>query len=105
VTAGAVEIVGGARHHRRRGRADCTLRVIWRPGAQPLALVVANAEGRPPCHVLLQARGYRERLNSPFVFSRNGHFFVEYDRFTGLSSEPRGLVEFPTTHPGPIGPR
>ena len=32
----------------------------------------------------------------PFVFSSNGHLFVEFDRFTGLTSAPRPLAEFPT---------
>ncbi|MBT9168610.1 MAG: hypothetical protein DDT19_01957 [Syntrophomonadaceae bacterium] len=32
----------------------------------------------------------------PFVYSSNGHLFVEYDHFTGKTSEPRSLKEFPT---------
>jgi type I restriction enzyme R subunit len=32
----------------------------------------------------------------PFVFSSNGHLFVEFDNFTGLTSAPRPLSEFPT---------
>jgi type I restriction enzyme R subunit len=31
----------------------------------------------------------------PFVFASNGHLFVEYDRFTGLTTAPRALAEFP----------
>ena len=31
----------------------------------------------------------------PFVFSSNGHLFVEYDCFTGLTSAPRRMSEFP----------
>jgi type I restriction enzyme R subunit len=30
-----------------------------------------------------------------FVFSSNGHLFVEFDRSTGLTSAPRPLAEFP----------
>ncbi len=32
----------------------------------------------------------------PFVFSSNGHMFVEFDNLTGLTSAPRPLSEFPT---------
>jgi len=35
-------------------------------------------------------------MNVPFVFSSNGHQFVEYDRFTRLTSQPRPMSEFPT---------
>ncbi|MBM4080735.1 MAG: restriction endonuclease subunit R, partial [Planctomycetes bacterium] len=37
-----------------------------------------------------------KRLNVPFVYSSNGHLFVEFDRFTGLTSQPRPMSEFPT---------
>jgi len=30
-------------------------------------------------------------MNVPFVFSSNGHLFVEFDNFTGLTSDPRPL--------------
>jgi type I restriction enzyme R subunit len=32
----------------------------------------------------------------PFAFASNGHLFVEYDRFTGLTSASRPVGEFPT---------
>jgi type I restriction enzyme R subunit len=35
-------------------------------------------------------------LNVRFVFSSNGHQFVEFDSLTGLTSQPRPLAEFPT---------
>ena len=38
----------------------------------------------------------RERHNVPFVFSSNGHLFVEYDHLTGLTTAPRPLTNFPT---------
>lgn len=37
-----------------------------------------------------------KRLNVTFVFSSNGHLFVEYDRSTGITSPPRPLSDFPT---------
>jgi hypothetical protein len=99
VTAGAVEVVGG-RGRRARGRVDYTLRVQVNPGTQPVAvaLIEAKREGLPPGHGLDQGKGYAacKRLNVPFVFSSNGHLFVEFNRFTGLSSAPRPLLEFPT---------
>jgi len=30
------------------------------------------------------------------VFATNGHLFVMYDNFTGITSKPRPLTEFPT---------
>src|SRR5690606_29425326 len=36
------------------------------------------------------------RLNVPFVFSTNGHLYVEFDRYTGLTTGPRPMSEFPT---------
>ena len=63
-----------------------------------VGLIEAKAEHLPPTHGLEQAKLYAssKRLNVPFVFSSNGHLFVEYDCFTGLTSAPRPLIEFPT---------
>jgi len=46
---------------------------------------------------LEQAKSYADskRLNVPFVFASNGHMYVEYDRFTGLTTSPRPLAQFP----------
>ena len=51
-----------------------------------------------PAHGLEQGKLYAscKRLNVPFVFSSNGHLFVEFDRFTGMTAAPRTLAEFPT---------
>jgi type I restriction enzyme R subunit len=45
-----------------------------------------------------QAKGYAacKRLHVPFVFSSNGHMFVEFDESTGITSAPRPIAEFPT---------
>lgn len=63
-----------------------------------LALIEAKKESLPPGHGLDQAKGYAkcQRLNIRFVFSSNGHLFVEFDQFTGLTSAPRSMSEFPT---------
>jgi hypothetical protein len=63
-----------------------------------VALIEAKAEHLPPTHGLEQGKSYAaaRRLNVPFVFASNGHLFVEYDRFTGLTSTPQTLNAFPT---------
>lgn len=59
---------------------------------------MACATCSPAGHGLDQAKGYSEckRLNVRFVFSSNGHQFVEFDCFTGLTSAPKPTMEFPT---------
>jgi len=52
----------------------------------------------PPTLGLEQGKGYAgpaKRFHLPFVFATNGHLFVEYDRFTGLTSAARPMAEFP----------
>jgi len=99
-TAGAVEIIGGKARRRSRGKVDYVLRVKINPDTQPVAvaLIEAKKDTLPPGHGLDQAKGYAacKRLNVPFVFSSNGHMFVEFDNFTGLTSAPRALSEFPS---------
>src|SRR5213594_1693493 len=99
-TAGAIEIIDGRPRRQARGRVDYTLRIKVNPDTQPVAvaLIEAKAEHLPPGHGLEQGKGYAasRRLNVPFVFSSNGHLFVEFDSFTGLTSDPRTLSAFPT---------
>src|SRR5437867_2394246 len=99
-TAGAIEIVDGQPRRRAKGRVDYTLRLKIFLDAQPVAvgLIEAKAENLPPTHGLEQGKLYAtsKRLNVPFVFSSNGHLFVEWDRFTGQTSKPRPLSKFPT---------
>ncbi len=84
----------------REAAIDYTLRVKVNADTQPVALAVieAKAEHLPPNHGLEQAKQYAacKRLNVPFAFSSNGHLFVEYNRFTGITSAPRPLQEFPS---------
>jgi type I restriction enzyme R subunit len=96
-TAGTIEIHDGRPRRRSRGRIDYTLRIKVNLGTQPvaIALVEAKAEHLPPGHGLEQAKRYSGRLNVPFVFSSNGHQFVEYDHFTGLTTQARPIIEFP----------
>ncbi len=95
-----VEIVGGGAGRLGRGRADYTFRVQVAPGTQPVAvaLIEAKSESHPPARGLEQAKQYAasRRLNVPFVYSSNGHGFVEFDAATGLTSRARPMGEFPS---------
>src|SRR6266446_354211 len=99
-TAGEIEIIGGKPRRRKRGKVDYTLRVQLNPETQPVAvaLIEAKKEDLPPGHGLDQAKGYAacKRLHVPFVFSSNGHMFVEFDHATSITSAPRLMTEFPT---------
>jgi len=98
-TAGAIEIGDTGPSRRPRGRVDFVLRIKVNRESQPVAvaLIEAKAEHLPPTHGMEQAKLYAacKKLNVPFVFSSNGHLYVEYDRFTGLTSAPRPMSEFP----------
>ncbi|MEM3486583.1 MAG: DEAD/DEAH box helicase family protein [Candidatus Methanomethyliaceae archaeon] len=100
VTAGAIDIINGHPRRRGRGRVDYLLRVKVTAESQPVAvaLIEAKAEDLPPEYGLEQAKGYAltKQFNVPFVFSSNGHMFVEYDRLTGHTSDPTALEFFPT---------
>ena len=91
-TAGTVEIVAGVPRKQAKGRVDYTPRVMSAAGTQPVAvaLIEAKAEQYPPTRGLQQGKLYAstKRLNVPFVYSTNGHQFVEYDAFTGLTHAP-----------------
>ncbi len=99
-TAGSVEIINGKPRRRSRGKIDYVLRVKVNVDTQPvaLALIEAKKESLSPGHGLDQAKGYArcKRLNIGFVFSSNGHQFVEFDRFTGLTTAPKPMAEFPS---------
>jgi type I restriction enzyme R subunit len=99
-TAGAIEVIDGKPRKRAKGRVDYVLRIKVNAVAQPVAvaLIEAKAEDLPPNHGLEQVKVYAacKRLNVPFAYSSNGHLFVEYDRFTGKTTSPRPLAEFPS---------
>ncbi|MHB9075661.1 MAG: DEAD/DEAH box helicase family protein [Desulfobaccales bacterium] len=97
-TAGAIEIINGKPRKQSKGRVDYCLRIKVNPDTQPvaIALIEAKAEHLPPGHGLEQAKRYCRRLNVRFVYSSNGHQFVEFDSFSGLISSPRPLSEFPS---------
>src|SRR5207248_8764615 len=99
-TLPAVDIVYGKGRRRPIGRTDYVLRRPLEPGTEPvpLAIIEAKREGLPPEHGLQQGREYRtgHLHHVPFVFSSNGHQFVEFDEATGQTSDPRPMSEFPT---------
>jgi type I restriction enzyme R subunit len=99
-SAGTIEIVAGKAKRNAKGKVDYTLRLRVASTTQPVAVAIieAKAEGKHPGHGLEQAKAYAacKRLNVPFAFSSNGHQFVEFDRFTGVTSAPRPMTEFPT---------
>jgi type I restriction enzyme, R subunit len=96
----AVDIVNGQPRQRNTAYVDYVLRVEVNSHTQPVAvaLLEAKAEDLPPDHGLEQAKAYTKckRFNVPFIYASNGHRFVEYDRYTGLTSRPRPMGEFPT---------
>lgn len=100
VSAGTIEIIEGKAQRRAKGRIDYTLRIRVTSESQAVAvaLIEAKAERLPPGHGLEQAKAYAicKRINVPFVFSSNGHQFVEYDFFTGITCLPRPMTEFPS---------
>jgi len=99
-SAGAIHIIDGQPVRRSAGRVDFLLRVQVHQDTQPVAvaLIEAKREGLPPDHGLEQAKLYAAstRLNVPFVFSSNGHLYVEFDRSTGTTSDPIPMSAFPT---------
>jgi len=106
-TAGAIEIIDGKPRKQAKGRVDYALRIKVNLGTQPVAaaLIEAKAESLPPTYGLEQAKLYAscKRMNVPYVFSTNGHLFVEFDRNNGITSKARPLSDFPT--PGDLRAR
>jgi len=98
-TAQGIDIVDGKPKRRQRGRTDYLLRIRVNISTQPvaLALVEAKRSDEPADKGLEQAKKYARLNHVPFVYSSNGYLFVEYDHFTGKTSEPRSLENFPTT--------
>src|SRR4051794_8743532 len=99
-TTGAVELIAGKARRRGKGRTDLTLRVVVTAEMQPVAVAVIEVkkDTLPPDQGLDQAKTYAraKRLNVPFVFSTNGHQYVEYDTVTGLTTGAISLSLFPS---------
>ncbi len=97
-TARGIDIIEGKPKRRARGRIDYLLRIRVNINTQPIAVALLEAKKNtePPDKGLEQAKRYARLNNVPFVYSSNGYLFVEYDSFTGKTSQPRPLEEFPT---------
>jgi len=87
------------------GRTDYTLRIKVSQAAQPIAVAVVEAKraDAAPTRGLDQAKEYaREyarsaaRLHVPFVYSTNGHQWVEFDATTGLTTAAAPMADFPS---------
>lgn len=98
-TSGGIIIIDG-KARRRKGRTDYLLRLEVTKDTQPIAiaLIEAKAEDKSPGFGLSQGKrdGDCDRLNVKFIFSTNGYQFVEYDKFTGITSQPKPMGVFPT---------
>jgi type I restriction enzyme, R subunit len=98
-SARPIEILAGRARRYGHGRVDYLLCVrVLGPASVPLALIEAKDESKHPGFGLDQGKQYAAagRLSVPFVFSSNGHLFVEFDATTGLTTAARPLAEFPT---------
>ena len=61
-----------------------------------MAFIEAKKEKLPPTQGLEQVKEYARRHAVKFVYSTNGHQFVEYDTTTGETSGPHPMGDFPT---------
>ncbi|MEW6142844.1 MAG: DEAD/DEAH box helicase family protein [Chloroflexota bacterium] len=97
-TAQGIDIVDGKPKRRQRGRTDYLLRLRVNTTTQPVAVALLEAKksNEPPDKGLEQAKRYARLNHVPFVYSYNGHLFVEYNHFTGKTGYPIGLDQFPT---------
>lgn len=97
-TACGIDIIEGKPRRREKGRIDYLLRIRINVSTQPIAVALLEAKKNtePPDKGLEQAKKYARLNNVPFVYSTNGYLFIEYDDFTGITSDPRPITEFPT---------
>lgn len=97
-TSQGIDIIDGKPKRRQRGRTDYLLRIRVNISTQPVAvaLIEAKRSDEPASKGLEQAKKYARLNHVPFVYSSNGHLFIEYDNFTGKAAEPCPLKDFPT---------
>jgi len=89
--------VDGKPKRRQRGWTDYLLRIRVNISTQPVAVVLIEAKrsNEPPDKGLEQAKEYARLNHVPFVYSSNGHLFTEYDYFSGKTTAPSPLEQFP----------
>jgi len=92
-----IDILEGKALKRGKGRVDYLLCAFVGEHEQPLTLafVEAKKEKLQPTHGLEQVKEYARRFTVKFVYSTNGHQFVEYDSHTGKTSDPLPMSQFP----------
>ena len=97
-TERSVEVIDGKPRRKQRGRTDYLLRIRVNKNSQAIsvALIEAKRSDEPADKGLEQAKKYARLNNVPFVYSSNGHLFIEYDNFTGKTSKPQPLDTIPT---------
>lgn len=97
-TERGIDIIDGKPRRRESGRTDYLLRIRINPHTQaiPVALIEVKKSSDSPDKGLEQAKRYARLNNVPFVYSSNGYLFVEYDCFTGKTTESKSIDEFPT---------
>lgn len=91
-TTGRILLDGEKIKRGTRKRADYLL--SYQNGF-PLAIIEAKDDNHQMNHGLQQAQEYAKMLDIPFAYSSNGKGFVEFDFFTGRTTE-LALDEFPT---------
>ena len=93
-----IDIIDGRPIKRGRGRVDYLLRAYIGSNEQPLTLAFVEAKKSrlPPTQGLEQVKEYARRHTVKFVYSTNGHQFVEFDVSTGKTTDPKPILEFPT---------
>ncbi|MEW6215425.1 MAG: type I restriction endonuclease subunit R, partial [Nitrospirota bacterium] len=76
-----IDIVEGQPRRRQKRRIDYLLRIRVNINSQPIAvaLIEAKRSNELPDKGLEQAKKYARLNHVPFVYSSNGHLFVEYD--------------------------
>lgn len=96
ITAGTIEIING-KTKRKKGRTDYLLCLPVKERENPLSIGVLEAkkEGEHATLGLGQAKEYAKSLNVPFVFSTNGHLFVEFDSYGEKVTEELPIDSFP----------
>lgn len=100
ILPGRVELRYGKPTRVRRS-ADYVLTVDNPEGGQPLVMTIveAKAESVDPGVGVEQVKRYgnlANRHNVRFVYSTNGHRFLEHDRVSGITSDLKRMSEFPT---------
>jgi type I restriction enzyme R subunit len=99
-TPAPVEPIGfKGRRRKGAGRTDYLLCVQAgeMPRPLPVAVLEAKKESEDPLKGMQQAKSYADcqRFDVCYVFATNGRLYVDYDKLSGLQTEPLPLADFP----------